>query len=89
MFRDNTIRPPLTFLRLPALLTRRGHGRSTAYRHVEDGLLTPPVRLGPNTAAWPEFEIEAIDRARLAGADDAAIRLLVRDLIAARSKVAA
>lgn len=78
----------IKFLRLPALLARRGHGRSTAYRQVQDHLLTPPVRLGANTRAWLEHEVDAIDRARIAGCNDTEIRDLVRALVAARKNSA-
>jgi prophage regulatory protein len=79
----------LRFLRFPEIRARRSISSSTHYRHVDAGLMTPPVKLGPNTAAWPEHEIDAIDRARLAGADDDAIRTLVRELIEARTQQAA
>lgn len=75
---------PLSWLRLPDLIRRRRSSRSATYRHVSLGLLPPPVHIGPRTSVWPEHEIEAIDRARLAGASDDDVRRLVSDLIAAR-----
>lgn len=81
---------PIRFLRMPALRERRGDSaKATVYRHVKLGLLPPPVKLGPNTAAWPEHEIEAIDAARIAGADECAIRELVKSIVAKRQAGAA
>jgi prophage regulatory protein len=77
-------RGPINWLKLPELSERRKRKRSSTYRDISDGLLTPPVRLAANAVAWPAHEIDAIDRARLAGADDAAVRLLVASLIASR-----
>lgn len=74
----------LRFLRLPEVLHRSGHSRSSVYRHIAEKLLPPPVHLGAKTSAWPEHEVDAVNRARLAGADDATVRALVADLIAAR-----
>jgi prophage regulatory protein len=60
-------------------------------RHVESlvqrRLLTRPIKLspGPTTpSAWPEHEIDAIINARIRGASDDEIRVLVRELEAAR-----
>jgi len=79
----------VSWLRLSDLVTARRRGRSSLYRDVAEGVLTPPVRIGAKASAWPSHEIAEIDRARLAGADENAIRALVRDLVAARGKVAA
>lgn len=57
---------------------------STIWRHVKKGLLPEPVRLTPGTTRFARRELDAIDHARLAGADDEAIRKLVRNLVAAR-----
>lgn len=79
---------PLAWLRLPELIRRRGTSRSATYRHIAQGLLPAPVHIGPRTSAWPEHEIEAIDRARLAGANDEAVRRLVAELMTARRAAA-
>ena len=73
-------------LRQPEARTRCACGsRSAWYRWIADGLAPRPVRIGPNTAAWPAAEIDALIAARLAGADDAAVRALVAELHAART----
>ena len=60
--------------------------RVTPWRHAKAGLLPPPIRLTPGCTRWATHEIEAIDRARLAGADDEAIRALVKQLVADRAQ---
>ncbi len=67
----------------------RGQTRVTVWRHTRAGLLPPPVKLSPGCTRWPAHEVEAIDRARLAGADDTAIRELVLELTAARRQAVA
>jgi prophage regulatory protein len=63
---------------------RYPRGRSTIYRDMGVGLLTPAVRLGPRCVGWPSHEIDQIISARTAGASDDDIRLLVARLIAER-----
>ena len=74
-----------SILRLPGLCKRLGSPRSTAYRDIRSGLLTPPVRLGKRSSGWPDDEIAAIVDARIAGKSDEEIRELVKQLIAART----
>jgi prophage regulatory protein len=71
-------------LPLPALRDTLRRGKTAAYDDIKNGLLTEPVRFG-RSVAWPETEIAAIQRARLAGKSDDAIRALVADLHAART----
>lgn len=71
------------------LAARYGQSRVTPWRRTRAGLLPPPVKLSPGCTRWPAHEVEAIDRARLAGADDADIRKLVLELIAARRQAVA
>ena len=74
------------FLRLPAVCERTGKPKSTVYREVGDGLLPPPVRIGERASAWPDDEIDAINLARLRGKSNDEIKLLVADLVAARTE---
>lgn len=80
--------PTPRYLRRRAVTETYGIGRSTIYDHVRDGLLPPAAPLGPRAAGWPVEELEAIFRARAAGANDAAVRRLVRELVAARQQPA-
>ena len=73
-------------LRQPEARTRCAcRSRSAWYRWIAEGLAPRPVRIGPNTAAWPAAEIDALIAARIAGADDAAVRELVAEMNAART----
>ena len=62
-----------------------GLKRSAIYKGIADGLLPRPLHIGLRAVAWPESEISAINRARIAGLDDAAIRQLVTALHTART----
>jgi prophage regulatory protein len=78
----------ITFLRRPAVRARSGKPDSTLYEHIRQGLFTPSVNLGGNTAGWPEHEVDAINAARLAGKSDDEVRALVASLIAQRRSAA-
>ncbi|HLF97642.1 MAG TPA: AlpA family phage regulatory protein [Methylococcaceae bacterium] len=67
-------------LRKPAVLAARGKSNSQLYRDIQSGLFTKPVEIGPNSSAWPSYEVEAINRAVIAGKSDEEIRKLVSEL---------
>lgn len=67
-------------LRLPDVMRRTGHARSTVYLMVDRGLLPKAVKISERASAWPESEIEAINKARIAGKSETDIRQLVADL---------
>ena len=71
-------------LRLPAVKAGSGLSRSTVYLRIQQGLWPRPVSLGARAVGWPESEVSALNAARIAGKDDAAIRALVGKLEAAR-----
>jgi len=72
-------------VRLPTLLgSKYPVSRSTLYSDVRSGRFPPPVNLGPRSVAWIEQEVDAIVQARVGGAGDEVIRLLVEELVAAR-----
>lgn len=76
-------------LRLPAVMAERARGRSSTYNDVKAGLLTEPVKVGPNTVAWPAGEIRRLNEARIAGKTEDEIREVVREMMAARRAMAA
>ncbi len=79
---------PLTELILdPPEPTRRRCrlSKSAFYRDIQEGLFTPPVRVGARTTAWPRHEVDALIAARIAGATHEQLRVLVRQLIAQRA----
>lgn len=56
---------------------------------VRDGLLTKQISIGPRSVGWPDFEIDAINAARIAGKSEADIKALVIRLHAKRSELVA
>jgi len=71
--------------RLPTVCQRRGDGRSSLYDAIAAGLWTPPVKMG-RASAWPDYETTALIGARIAGADNEQMRVLVRDLLRKRQR---
>lgn len=76
-----------TILRLPDVLCANGDSRSTHYSKIDRGLWTPPVAIGARSVGWPDYEVTALNNARIAGKSDEQIRTLVVELIAARELV--
>ena len=76
-------------LRMPAVKGRAGH-RSDAsiYNAIRDGLFTTGVAIGQRAKGWPDYEVDAIIRARIGGKTDAQIRELVKVLHAKRTELA-
>ena len=73
----------LTLERLPAVLGRRGDGRSSLYADIQRGVWTSPIRMG-RASTWPEHETQALLAARIAGASDKQLKQLVHDLLEER-----
>ena len=76
----------MTILRLPSVKTETGH-RSDAsiYNAIRDGLFTSGVAIGQRAKGWPDYEVQAINAARIAGKSDAELRELVKALHAKRT----
>lgn len=70
--------------RLPAVLEQRSDGRSSLYLDIQRGTWTAPVHLG-RASAWPRREVQALIRARVAGASDEQLRALVQQLAVERA----
>ncbi|MEW5787255.1 MAG: AlpA family phage regulatory protein [Pseudomonadota bacterium] len=65
-----------------------GVSTATYYEWISKGLMTPGVSIGVRSVAWPDHELQAIARARVAGLTDDEIKILVKDLMAGRAKLA-
>ena len=65
---------------------RLGVGRSSIYEQLKRRLLTQPVRLGVRAKGWPDHEVNALTRARLAGKNDDELREIVAALERARNE---
>jgi prophage regulatory protein len=79
----------MQILRMPTVKGKAGH-RSDAsiYNAIRDGLWTTGVAIGQRAKGWPDYEVDAIIMARIAGKSDAEIRELVKVLHAKRTEMA-
>jgi prophage regulatory protein len=78
-----------TLLRPPVAFKRLGLSKSVAYERISKGLLPRPIKLGDARAsALPDYEVEAVAKAYVAGQSDAQIAALVARLHAARQEAA-
>ena len=74
-----------SFLRIPAVLQRRGVCRSAHYADIKAGLYPPGVPLGGRSVGTPDYEVDAMNAATIAGKSPDEIRALVTALVAART----
>jgi prophage regulatory protein len=80
----------MSILRKPELKAETGwRSDASVSNAVRLGLLTKPVALGPRSVGWPDYEVKAINAARIAGKSDADIKALVTRLHAQRTELAA
>lgn len=84
MTSPNDIAVDLCLIRLPAVEKLTGKKKSSLYSDIQSGTWPPPVSSGGRTSAWPLHECRAVVAARIAGANDEAVRKLVADLVANR-----
>lgn len=71
-------------LRLPEVLRRRGRSHTSHYEDIEAGLFPHPVSIGKGSIAWPDYEVSAVNAARVSGKTEEEIKTLVTSLEAAR-----
>ena len=78
--------PPaqFSFLRIPVVLKRRGVSRSAHYADIKAGLFPKPVPIGLRSVAHPDYEVDALNAATIAGKSGDEIHALVLRLEAAR-----
>lgn len=76
----------VTILRLTKSKEVLGVSRSTFYLQIAEGLITKPVQIGARAVGWPSNEIDAIQRARIAGKTHDQIKALVIELEKQRIK---
>jgi prophage regulatory protein len=84
MATDNIFLSVNPLLKRPLVEKAMGHSRTTIYRKIQKGLMTRGVALGGNRVGWPANEVEAINKARIAGKSDDDIKKLVEELHKAR-----
>ena len=67
--------------RIDACKAETGDRSNTSiYNAIRAGLFTKPVAIGQRAKAWPDYEVRAIVRARIAGQTEDEIRELVKRL---------
>ena len=76
----------MSILRMPAVKAETGHrSHASIYNAIRAGLFTKPVPIGQRSVGWPDYEIKAINAARIAGQPEDAIKALVNRLHAKRT----
>ena len=78
----------MKILRLPSVKAEMGH-RSDAsiYNAIRAGLFPVGVQIGQRARGWPDYEVKAINSARIAGKSEEEIRNIVRGLYTKRSEM--
>lgn len=84
MATENILSSVNPLLRRPMVEKAMGDSRTTIYRKIRKGLMTRGVALGGDRVGWPANEVEAINKARIAGKSDDEIKKLVEELHKAR-----
>ena len=75
----------MSMLRMPAVKAETGHrSHASIYNAIKAGTFTRPVPIGQRSVGWPDYEVKAINAARIAGQPDDAIKALVNRLHAKR-----
>jgi len=78
----------MSILRKPEVKAESGwRSDASVSKAVRDGLLTKPVPIGPRAVGWPDYEVKAINVARIAGKSEDDIRALVTRLHAQRQEL--
>jgi len=79
----------MAILRKPEVKSETGwRSDASVSNAVRGGLLTKPIQLGPRSVGWPDYEVKAINAARIAGKTEDDIRALVTRLHARRAELA-
>jgi prophage regulatory protein len=76
----------MSILRMNSVKTETGHrSHASIYTAIKAGLFTKPVSIGERSVGWPDYEVKAINQARIAGQTEAEIKELVTRLHAKRT----
>lgn len=78
----------LQMLRLSGVRHALAESPSTIYRSIAARTFPNPIELGPNRKGWPRYEVECVNRARIAGKNVEEMRAIVVALEAARKTLA-
>ena len=76
--------------RMSEVKDRTGHcSDASIYNAIRDGLFTTGVAIGQRARGWPDYEVDAIITAQIAGQTNDQIRELVQNLHAKRTELSA
>jgi prophage regulatory protein len=76
--------------RMPEVKDRTGHcSDASIYNAIRDGLFTTGIAIGQRARGWPDYEVDAIITAQIAGQTNDQIRELVQSLHAKRTELSA
>jgi prophage regulatory protein len=78
---------PNALLRIDTARTLTGDSAGSFYKKIAAGLLTRPIKTGARSCVVPFREVDAINAARIRGADENEIKALVDQLHADRAHV--
>ena len=68
----------MAILRIDGVRTATGHRSKTSiYNAINDGVFTKPVPIGKRVTGWPDYEVETLVAAQVAGQSKDEIRALV------------
>jgi len=71
----------VSILRMPAVKVETGHrSHASIYTAIKAGLFTRAAPIGERSVGWPDYEVKAINLARIAGKTEVDIRDLVNRL---------
>ena len=75
----------MAILRMQAVKAETGHkSHASIYTAIRAGLFVKPVPIGQRAVGFPDYEVKAINDARIAGQSEAEIKELVKRLHAKR-----
>lgn len=78
----------MAILRMPAVKAETGYrSHASIYAAIKCGLFVKPVSISQRSVGWPDYEILALNKARIAGQSEAQIKELVNRLHAERSEL--
>ena len=71
---------------MPAVKAETGHkSHASIYTAIRAGTFTKAVPIGERSVGWPDYEVRALNNARIAGQTEAEIKELVNRLHAKRT----
>ena len=78
----------MSILRMSEVKAETGHrSHASIYTAIKNGLFTTGVPIGQRAKGWPDYEVRAINAARIAGKTESEIRDLVTLLHAKRTEL--